>query len=109
MRRVTTIGLVLLIAICATAKAQDKNQATSTPPTKLHGSGCVEAGTEAGCLVLKEFGTSEMYGLFFAAKKPQVGTAISFEGTKHDGPTICMQGIPVDVTKWTILKRACTP
>lgn len=74
----------------------------------VNGSGCVTAGVEGGCLVLTDFKTKKVYNLFFKTeKKPDVGTAISFNGTVHDGPTFCMQGAAVDVTKWTQLKMKC--
>ena len=74
----------------------------------VDGSGCVTAGVEGGCLVLTDFKTKKIYNLLFETeKKPDVGTAISFKGTVHDGPTICMQGAAVDVTKWTQLKMKC--
>jgi hypothetical protein len=72
--------------------------------------GCVRQGVEAGCLILKTFDEKKTYNLFFPdGKKPEVGAAISFEGVKHDGPTPCMQGIAVDVKKWTRIKRRCPP
>jgi hypothetical protein len=70
--------------------------------------GCVRQGVEAGCLILKTFDEKKTYALFFAdGKRPEVGAAISFEGVKHDEPTTCMQGIAVDVKKWTSIKRLC--
>jgi hypothetical protein len=72
--------------------------------------GCVRQGVEAGCLILKTFDEKKTYNLFFPdGKKPEVGAAISFEGVNHDGPTTCQQGIPVDVKKWTRIKRRCPP
>jgi hypothetical protein len=74
----------------------------------IQDAGCVSAGVEAGCLILESFENKKLYNLFFPdGKKPAVGNAISFEGVAHDGPTTCMQGTPVDVTKWTLLKRLC--
>lgn len=71
-------------------------------------SGCVKPGVEAGCLVLKGFKDKKLYNLIFVAgKKPEVGIAISFEGHRHEGPTVCMQGTPVDVSSWTRLKTRC--
>ena len=37
----------------------------------------------------------------------RMNTAISFEGTIHEGPTICMQGTPVRVSQWTALEMQC--
>lgn len=72
----------------------------------IKGSGCVEAGVEAGCLVVGK--NRKAYNLVFgSAEKAKVGTAITFEGTVHTGPSFCMQGTSVNVTKWRETRRAC--
>jgi len=59
-------------------------------------------------LILKTFDEKKTYNLFFpSGKKPEPGAAISFEGVKHDGPTTCMEGTPVDVKTWVRIKRLC--
>jgi hypothetical protein len=78
------------------------------PAAKVTGSGCVEPGVEAGCKVLKDAKTGVSYNLFFSSKdQPAFDTAISFEGTSHDGPTTCMQGKAVDVSKWSKIRMHC--
>ena len=84
--------------------------AQQTPKDKadvVRSSGCVRAGVEAGCLVLTDAKDRKNYNLFFSNDKPSVGTAISFEGTIHKGPTLCMQGIPVRVSTWSPVKMQC--
>lgn len=73
----------------------------------ISGMGCVEKGVEAGCLVLHDQKTKRLYNLYFSKDKPLPGVAIRFTGTKHDGPTICMQGEAINVDEWTRVKLSC--
>ncbi|HEX8713810.1 MAG TPA: hypothetical protein VF730_18190 [Terracidiphilus sp.] len=78
--------------------------ATEAPqPTKdtVHAEGCVAAGVEAHCLVLRDLKSGHLYDLLFPAARPPVGLGIEFTGILHSGPTPCMQGIAVEVTTWT--------
>ena len=86
---------------------EEKNPPAATQSDKVMGSGCVEAGVEAGCIVLKDAKSGTLYNLFFKGKKPTIGSAIQFSGTTHDGPTTCMQGKPVNVTEWKPSKMKC--
>jgi hypothetical protein len=71
-------------------------------------SGCVKQGVEGGCLILKTFDEKNVYTLLFSdGEMPELGAAISFEGSKHGGPTTCMQGTAVDVKKWVRINRRC--
>jgi hypothetical protein len=98
--------LVSFVCLAATVSTQSQDAASGMKHT-VTSAGCVKAGVEAGCLVLSETKTKKTYNLFFADKKPDIDTAISFEGTVHHGPTTCMQGTPVDVTKWTNIRLQC--
>jgi len=98
--------LVFLFCLAVTVSTQSQEKASGMKET-VTGTGCVKAGVEGGCLVLTDTKTKKTYNLFFADKKPNIDTAISFEGTVHDGPTTCMQGTPVDVTKWTPIRMHC--
>lgn len=62
---------------------------------------------EAGCLILKDTRTGTLYNLFFKSNPPAINAAIRFTGKEHQGPTTCMQGTPVDVTKFTVLRTHC--
>jgi hypothetical protein len=87
---------------------QPQNPQNKDIPKLVKSSGCLEPGLEIDCLVLKGFKDNKVYSLFFASnKKPTIGTAISFEGIVHTADTYCIQGKPVDVTKWTLLKMPC--
>ncbi|MGB8259834.1 MAG: hypothetical protein WCE75_05770 [Terracidiphilus sp.] len=69
-------------------------------PNEVHGSGCVQAGVEARCLVLRDLKSGKLYNLLVADPRPAVGDAIAFTGAPFDGATYCMQGEPVKVTHW---------
>ena len=80
----------------------------SQPGKQIIGRGCVEPGVEAKCLVVRDAKSNVLYNpIFDSGNEPQVGAAIRFEGTPHQGPTTCMQGTAVKVTKWTPIQMKC--
>ena len=87
--------IVLLLAAFAVAQTQQ-----SSKPKTIQGSGCIEKAVESSCHVITDSKTGELYNLHFSGKVPKNGTAIWFKGTEHQGMTTCMQGKPVNVTKW---------
>lgn len=105
MRFAATALIALLLAGVAAGQKKPKTAAAGKTITA---SGCVEAGVEAGCLVLKDEKTGTLYNLFFKSNPPAINTAIRFTGTQHEGPTTCMQGTPVDVKEFTKLKTQCS-
>ena len=90
-----TPGIVLLWAVSAAAQPHQSSQ-----PKTIQGSGCVEKAVESSCHVVTDSKTGDLYNLMFSGKVPKNGTAIWFRGTEHQGMTTCMQGKPVNVTKW---------
>lgn len=106
MRLAAILFTVFLFA--GITAAQDKQQQAEPAGKAITGSGCVEAGVEAGCLVLKDPKTGTLYNLFFQGTPPAINTAIRFTGKTHEGPTTCQQGTPVDVTKFTAIKQSCS-
>lgn len=100
----TVRGLTCLLLGAASVLAIPPN--TPKEDAVIRSSGCVKAGVEAGCLVLKGFKDKKTYSLHFPGKKPDLDTAISFEGTDGSADT-CMQGIVANVTRWTPLKMKC--
>jgi hypothetical protein len=96
---------LVLVTLCFPACAQAETPESS--PASITGTGCVEPGIETGCLVLHDLKTSKNFNLFFRAQPPSVDTAISFEGTESNNPNFCMQGQPIDVTKWTPIRLHC--
>ncbi len=105
-RFAAALAAVALLTVPAARPQQDKPKVPSAPAKTITGAGCVEPGVEASCLVLKDVKTGALYNLIISGKKPAVGTAIRFAGTRFDGMTVCMQGQPVKVSKWTA-KGAC--
>ncbi len=91
------LAAMTLIAGAAAAAAGPAPEAK--PVT---GQGCVEAGVEAKCLVVKDVKSGVLYNLRIKGTQPQVGMGIEFTGAPFDGMTICMQGTPLNVTKWTL-------
>lgn len=104
-RLLTATVMALLVVPGDMLAFQNKSQTT----TDIDAAGCVQAGVEAGCLVLSNPKSKTLYNLFFKGKKPAVGTAIRFTGTSHEGPTSCMQGEAIDVKTWKPIKMQCTP
>lgn len=85
--------------------ARDRQGEQRTQRKRIEATGCVVKGVEAGCLmVVTRDGTK--YNIF-AEPKPAVGTWIRIRGTRHDGPAICMEGIPVKVESWKQLASRC--
>lgn len=72
----------------------------SKKPAEVQGLGCVEAGIEVRCLMLKDLKTGKLYNLIIKGLQPDIGEGIEFVGVLHDGPNTCMQGIAVDVATW---------
>ena len=106
-----TRGSVFILAalLCAGLAAGQAKKDKSAPAGKtITGSGCVEAGVEAGCLVLKDTKSGTLYNLFFQGTAPSINTAIRFTGTLHEGPTTCQQGTPVDVKSFTPIHQSCS-
>ena len=104
-RGFTCVGIVFVFLLASTTLAQQP-AAPKTDDATIKSSGCVRAGVEGGCLILKGFKDKKTYSLHFPDKKPDLDTAISFEGT-GGGIDTCMQGTVVNVTKWTPLKMKC--
>jgi hypothetical protein len=92
-----TLMIAILALITGAANAQTQQ---ASKPKPIQGSGCVQKAVESSCQVLTDSKTGEVYNLFFSAKVPKNGTAIWFKGAEHQGMTTCMQGKPVNVTKW---------
>jgi hypothetical protein len=112
MKRHVTLRLcaVFLTALLLTGivSGQTKQEKSAPAGKTVTGSGCVEAGVEAGCLVLKDTKTGTLFNLFFQGTPPAINTAIRFTGTPHEGPTTCQQGTPVDVKKFTPIQQSCS-
>jgi hypothetical protein len=69
-------------------------------PKKVHGEGCVEAGVDASCLIVRDVHAGKIYNILVGDPKPAAGEGIEFTGTLHQGPSICMQGGVIEVERW---------
>src|ERR1700721_4358849 len=97
-----------LLSICACVIGYSSSLSHAADSKSLvHGSGCVEPGVETTCLIVHDLKTGDNFNLFFNAAPPKVDSAISFEGTIDNNPNICMQGKPIDVTKWGPIRIHC--
>jgi hypothetical protein len=94
MKRVVVVMTVLALAATTAAVAQEK-------PKEVHGAGCVQAGVEARCLVVKDVKSGTLYNIMIKEPRPAIGEGIEFSGTVHEGVTVCMEGVAVAVTSWT--------
>ena len=104
-KRISVMSNFVLYVMTSAAIAADQPQ--SGAPNTVTGAGCIRKGVEAGCLILEDLNQKTEYNVFFKGKKPNVDTAISFQGQVHSGLTTCMQGSPVDVTKWHQIRLHC--
>lgn len=96
MKRVLFTIAAMILAGAATASA-----ASPAPePKQVRAEGCVEAGVEMRCLVLKDMKKGKLYNLLVKEPRPNIGDGIEFTGVPFDGVTYCMQGIAVKVTDW---------
>ena len=104
-RRLVSFMFMASLLVPLEVLAIQNKPETTNEKKNTYAAGCVQAGVEAGCLVLSKNNT--VYNLFFKGKKPAVGSAIRFTGTPHEGPTSCMQGEAIDVKTWTPIKMKC--
>jgi len=93
--------MIFLAVAMAAAMAAAQSPVPEQQPKAVHGEGCVEAGVEMRCLVIKDVKTGTLYNLLVKGARPEVGVGIEFTGTPFDGMTTCMQGKPLTVTSWT--------
>jgi hypothetical protein len=93
----------------AVATAQAYRQESPAPPAesnpapepkRVHAEGCVEQGVEAGCLMVKDRQSGKLYRILVKGLRPKPGDGIELIGVPNDGPSFCMQGIPLNVITW---------
>ena len=85
-----------LIAAAATASAGQAPDAKA-----VHGQGCVQAGVEMSCLVVKDVKSGILYNLIIKGTRPAIGIGIDFTGVPYNGISYCMQGVLLEVSNWT--------
>ena len=96
MKAIAIAAAMVCAAACAGARQSQPD--TSNP---IHVTGCVEKGAEAGCLLLKETETGQLFQLLVRGRRPQPGEGIDITGVPFRGVTSCMQGQPVSVNSWS--------
>jgi hypothetical protein len=104
----TGITLFIVMSLSMALAAQTAQQPLEPFGKSIVGSGCMQAGIETGCFLLKDTKTKTLYNLFFSGgNKPTLGDAIQFTGAAKVGVNTCMQGKPVDVKEWKPIKMHC--
>ena len=105
----------LLLACVVLAASFAFSQQSSTNVSKSHtihaqGRGCVRPGKEEGCFVMHDIKKRRLYDLSFGAtdSKPDLYTAIWFEGIGYPHDAHCSNGRPVHVIHWKALPGKCS-
>ncbi len=93
--------LVCAAALLALAAAASSVGAAPPNAKQITVQGCVQAGAEASCLLVKDATSGRLYSLLIKGARPAAGTGIDFTGTPFTGTNSCMQGTPVQVSSWT--------
>jgi hypothetical protein len=103
MSRIQFAIAAALLALCSFAAAQDKPDVPKPQPEpkKIHGEGCVEAGVEANCLVVRDVHAGKIYNILVGEPRPTLGEGIEFTGTAFQGVSMCMQGTAIEVERWS--------
>lgn len=100
------LGGIITLLVITVQVGVSQNRLVQSDSAVVSGSGCVEKGVEARCLVLQDKESGTGYSLFFPGPAPAIGSGIRFTGKKVD-VSICMQGQPVKVTSWSAVKMDC--
>ena len=90
----------LIAASLAIAQQRPEIPKPQPEPKKVHGEGCVEAGVEARCLVVRDMRSGKLYNIIAGDPRPTVGEGIEFTGTLRQGASVCMQGAAIEVERW---------
>jgi hypothetical protein len=80
------------------------------PTSYAQGKGCVRPGKQDGCVVLHDIKQHRYYALSFdsSPNKPDLYTAITFEGIGYPHDSHCAEGQPVHVHEWKPLAGSCS-
>jgi hypothetical protein len=93
-------AVLAVAAILLAASAVTANAGPAPEPKEVHAQGCVQAGVEAGCLMVKDMRGGRLYNLLIKGPRPAIGDGIEFAGKPYNGLTACMQGVALEVTSW---------
>ena len=92
--------LSTLAAMVLTGAAVASGMGQAPESKEVRAKGCVEPGVEVRCLIVKDVKSGKLYNVFIKEPRPAIGDGIEFTAVPYDGVTYCMQGIPVQVTRW---------
>ncbi|HLG97099.1 MAG TPA: hypothetical protein VKX49_12370 [Bryobacteraceae bacterium] len=94
--------------VLASALAQTPKKSPGRTPRiqEVRATGCVRIARD-GCVLLQTLDGQTTY-TFQASPKPDDGIVVTIQGTAHDGPSECKQGVAIDVTDWEPTGEMCT-
>jgi hypothetical protein len=102
--RISTAVFAFSLALAQTPPA--KTPKDRKPQIReVRATGCVRIARD-GCILLKTLDGNTTY-TFRVAPKPDEGAVVTIQGTAHDGPSNCKQGIAIDVTDWDPTGDTC--
>src|ERR1700740_1605364 len=90
-------AFAILLVVCPAAQVF---AGVPEKPAPIHGQGCVAAGVEPHCLMVRDLRSGRLFNLFFKGIQPGTGEGIEFDALPHQGPSACMRGTALDVTGW---------
>ena len=111
------IGLIALMLVIAWLPVPSAAQQTpdqtikgSAPHTEhITGKGCVQPGKLKNCVMVNDIKAHRKYDVFFKAdNKPEMYTAVEFEGIGYHQHSHCNDGQPVQVVNWKPAEGECT-
>ena len=103
MNRIGIVAAIALLSASALMTAQEQPnipKPQNNEAKKIHGEGCVEAGVEAKCLIVRDMKSGKLYNILVGEPRPALGEGIEFTGTLRQGAAVCMQGATIEVEHW---------
>jgi hypothetical protein len=96
---------VLLLGACLAALAAPQER---PKPREVDVAGCVQAGVEAGCVMLVTTDGHKYHLLADKEKLPGLGSFVQVKGTAGaDVISFCMEGEPLQVKEVRLLEKKC--
>jgi hypothetical protein len=99
--RLRLFSAFAVLSVALVCVAQEQIPHPRARPAPIRAQGCVEAGVETGCLLVRDLKTGRLYNLLIRGMPPPLDIGVEFTGTQHNGPSTCMQGIAVEVESWS--------
>jgi len=112
------IQLCILTAVLAasvqaigqqSSRAGVRTKGSAAHTIHVQGRGCVRPAKQEGCVVLHDIKAHRYYDVSFPTDtKPDLYTAIWFEGIGYHHDAHCSQGQPVHVSHWKPIAGKCS-